>query len=156
MRKNQVSLIEIAGRLNEISTTGNPVLITSGHPSFVGLDELITDRGNKSFKYIVGIDTFNAIVDDKYNPSDDYLNRFYGNGSSFIVVPRYGFSIVNNYRSEAVSCEPYLGEFDSTISSTRVRNGELNLTPESARSLVASRLGFDNETVLSINCRSLS
>jgi hypothetical protein len=151
IRKDSVPLTQIADRLSEIEATGNPVLITAGLPAFVQLDELLTNRGGKFFKYIVGVDTFNAVVADKYNPTPNYLTQFYLDGSSFIVVPRDGMEVTANYRVESVKWEYYLGEYDQTISSTRVRNGELELVPPAARELVAKRLGINYDGLLSID-----
>jgi hypothetical protein len=151
IRKDPVPLSEIADRISEIEATGNPVLITAGLPAFVQLDDLLISRGGKPFRYIVGVDTFNAIVADKYNPTPNYLTQFYLDGSSFIVVPRDGMEVATNYRVASVKWEYYMGEYDQTISSTRVRNGELELVPVAARELVAKRLGINYDGLLSID-----
>jgi len=143
IRKAASPLNDIAGRLEEVSLCDHPVLVTDGMPAFVSLDHLLTERGGKNFQYIVGMDTFNAIVADKYNPTKHYLGQFYGEGSSFIVVPREDMVLTDNYRTASVEWEFYTGDYDPTISSSRVRNGEINLVPEPARFYAAERLGLN-------------
>lgn len=153
IRKSRVSTSDIANRIVEITACDHPILITDDLPAFVSLDELLMSRGGKSFQYIVGMDTFNAVVADKYNPTGDYLSRFYleSESSSFIVVPRDDLVIPDNYRVASVNWSFYEDDYDPTISSTRVRAGELELVPEPARALVADRLGIDYAELLPIN-----
>lgn len=153
IRKARVSESDIAMRLSEVTACGHPVLITDDLPAFVQLDELLTSRGGKSFEYIVGMDTFNAIVSDKYNPYPNYLSRFHleGGRSMFIVVPRDDIVLTGNERTSAVNWVFFGEEYDPTISSTRVRAGELDLVPEPARALVAGRLGFEHAGILSFD-----
>lgn len=146
-RKGANSLKEIAARLWELRQVEVPVLITKGCPTFVSFDHLVSERsGGKTFKYLVGADTFNAIVDDKFCPTKHYLGQFYGDvGSSFLVVPRNGVDIVSNERANLVAWEEYDPGYDRSISSTRVRNGELDLVPKPIREHVAKRFGIKDE-----------
>jgi hypothetical protein len=140
VRKGRVSFEDIAERVEEVSEVGHPVLITSDRALFVELDELLTQRGMKNTGYILGLDTFNAVVDDKFCPTPDFLSQFYGYNSYFIVIPREGVELNDSERARKVKWELMVPDVDLSISSTRVRNGELDLVPECIRERVARRL----------------
>jgi hypothetical protein len=139
-RKGYITNTEAAQRIRELNMVKVPVLITTDCSRFVELDDMLMKRGGP-YKYIVGTDTFNAIVDDKFCPTKDYLGQFYGDGSSFLVVKRDGIDIVESERADLVKWEYYHIDYDQTASSTRVRNGEIDLVPESIREMVAKRIG---------------
>ena len=140
-RKGYITNTDASKRVRELNTVGVPVLITTDCPMFVELDDMLIRRGGP-YKYIVGIDTFNAIVDDRFCPTKDYLGQFYDDGSSFLVIEREGEKVVESERADMVKWESYIIDHDQTVSSTRVRDGELNLVPESIREMVAKRFNL--------------
>jgi len=142
-RKGKVNLSDAAERVGMLAALDVPVLITDGLPTFVAFDDLLIQRGGKGFKYILGVDTFNAVVSDKFNPTDHHLGQFYGEGSSFLILPRNGEEITMNERTEQVEWETYEIDHDPSVSSTEAREGNLSIVPEPIRSWAAENYGIE-------------
>ncbi len=131
-RKGKSTFEDLAHRVRMVSLTGNPLLINSGRPLFIELHRSLRERGLTDLEYIVGVDTFNDIVNKKYIPYDGFLEPFYKGGSGkLLVLPRAGIEVVTNKFTDLVSWEYYKADYPSDFSSTAVRKGELNQTEDS-------------------------
>ena len=145
-RKGDLSVWDVAARVEMLSTLNCPVLITKDKPLFADLDEMLIDRGGRCFTYLIGVDTFNAVVADKFNPNESVLQRFYEPGphgtSNFLVVPRVGLSVTNNERSVRLTWESFNPIKDNTQSSTQARAGNLSIVPDEIHKMVIKKYGI--------------
>jgi nicotinic acid mononucleotide adenylyltransferase len=127
-RKGKVTLSDIAHRIRMIDTSGYPVMIDSGRPLFVNLYELLKQSGKSEVTFVVGMDTFNDIANEKYIPYKDFLLPFKkGGGVKFLVAARAGHSPVDNEHSRNLDYAIFRDDHPTTGSSTEVRQGNLSL-----------------------------
>ena len=138
-RKETVSVEDMAHRIRMLDLEDIPVLITSGRHYVVYLHEIITEFGMEEPIFVVGSDTFNAVCNENYILSSDFLESLYSsNGVAFEVSIREGHDIVSNEWSNRMKVV-LLKHADTGASSTQVRNGDLSLTTPSIRDYIRSR-----------------
>ncbi|OFZ57719.1 MAG: hypothetical protein A2381_19360 [Bdellovibrionales bacterium RIFOXYB1_FULL_37_110] len=139
--KGHISSSDVAQRLIMLDTLNVPVLITDNLPYFVELNSLLVRLGGKGYQYIIGTDIFNLVISDRFNPTEHFMQSFYRKGglSSFLVIPRFGFNIETTPRASNVNWSVYNPECDLTVSSSRVRDGEIDLVPELIRKMVVEK-----------------
>lgn len=127
-RKGKISYEDLAHRIRMVDLTGNPTLINSGCPLFIELHRSLRERGLEDLEYLVGVDTFNDIVNKKYIPYEGFLEPFYKGGSGkLIVVPREGVEIrKDNEFFGLLNWCWFDQEYIDGCSSTSVREGDLD------------------------------
>lgn len=124
-------------RVGYFTALDKPLFLTSGEPLFVDLHNLLIRLNNKKYNYIVGVDTFNAIISDRFNPHEDFLEPFYNGEGEFFICTRAGESIELNHRAEKLYYNHYIKESPySDYSSSRVRNGEIELVSDKIKGLL--------------------
>jgi hypothetical protein len=127
-RKETITEKDMAHRVRMLNTEGVPVLINRGRKYIVDINDVVIRYGMREPTFIIGVDTFNAVCNEKFIPTPDFLEPLYGeNGTKFEVVRRTGYDIVDNEWSRLLNFEVVTIDGDE-VSSTRVRNGEFNLT----------------------------
>lgn len=140
-RKGRTTLEDVVHRIKMIDSTGRPTLITAGIPLFVNLHKLLLQHDAKSMEYLVGADTFNAIVDEKYIDTDDadfFLDFNKSNldqSAKFLVLPRQDIELVENKYSNELDWK-HLECENNHISATDVRAGHLEYVSESVRQYI--------------------
>lgn len=147
-RKGRVTYKELTHRIRMVDTCERPVLITTGYPLFVELQNMLKQYGANSVEYPVGVDTFNAIVDEKYIPEgglesgffDDFLAENDMQTARFLVFARGDLALTENKYSEAIDHRDLPCE-GTDVSSTAVRNGNLSyVSKRVARYIKANNL----------------
>jgi len=141
-RKGKVSFEDLAHRIRMIDLAGRPTLITSHTPLFVDLHKSLIRLGSKSMTYLVGADTFNAIVDEKYineHPAYPFFEDFERDNQmqsgSFIVISRDGHEVTENKYSEKIHYSVINSGYPH-ISSSAVREGKLEYVSDKVRSYI--------------------
>jgi hypothetical protein len=134
---------DIIHRVNMLSLSDKTVMVSGRHGLFIDFHNMLQVIAPGNYEYIIGIDTFNAVTNPKYIPNEDSLRDFeYGRTGKFLVNRRDGFVINKNKYEEMINYSDHYNidcaEYDYTSSSTRVRNGELNLCSEAVASYIAS------------------
>lgn len=130
-RKGVITAKDASHRISMIDKCGLPVLINHNNPMFVHLWNKLKHMGMEKVEFIVGIDTFNAIVNDKYIPQPDFLEPLEkGNGVKFLVTDRDGYELVSNVHSKKIGHEMLILDYKTNSSATEVRNGDLSLVNE--------------------------
>lgn len=136
-RKGKVTLTDLKHRIEMIDEIERPVLITAGVPLFVDLHKLLLEKGASSMEYLVGVDTFNSIVDEKYirlddvNFFEDFNTNNINQSAKFLVIPRSSIQPIDNQYSQMIGKDFLTSSSDSEhISSTDVRAGDLTLVSE--------------------------
>lgn len=133
-RKDCISPEDLVHRVQMLNNLGKDVMITFDVPlfeSFHGMLDILF--GQDKITYVVGLDTFNAVVDPVwYDDADKALSSFEENGSGhFNVVKRDDLEVNKTQIENRMSydiVDP--GEYDVTASSTRARAGELSVCHE--------------------------
>jgi nicotinic acid mononucleotide adenylyltransferase len=128
-RKGQVRFDDLAHRVKMLDLMGVPVLITTGHGTFVELNRMLRHLGlEEEIIYVVGMDTMHAIVHDHYIPHEGYLDHLKA-GVHFEAWSRYGIdNTIENDRG--LSIEVKSTENRKHHSSTAARDGEHDHVPE--------------------------
>ena len=140
-RKGRATFADIVHRLKMIDLTGRPTLITAGLPLFVDLHKLLLRHDAKSMEYLVGADTFNAIVDEKYidtnNPDFfiDFSRVSLAQSAKFLVLPRKDTDLVENKYSKSIDWKN-LECSNSHISATDARGGRKEYVSVSVRNYI--------------------
>lgn len=153
-RKGKMTLDDLKHRIRMIDLIERPVLITSGVPLFVDLHKMLLKRGATCMEYLVGVDTFNAIVDSKYIRQDDleFFRDFevdnLKQSGKFLVIPRSDLAPVNNSYAQRIekvmlTVEEVNHPLDS--SSTAVRNGDLTLVSEKVKGYILEHGIYSHE-----------
>ena len=96
IRKADCSFADVEHRVNMLNILNKAVIISNGYPIFADFHKALMQNFKlKSIVYIVGCDTFNAILNKKYTPNINILSDFLRNtgAGSFIVNERNGFSL---------------------------------------------------------------
>jgi len=141
VRKGSVELSDVVHRVKMLDLVGRPTLITSRNPLFVDLHKSLLNLGAGSMEYILGVDTFNAVVDEKYIDQDNelFFEDFDSSNSMqsarFVVVPRADCKVTSNEHSEKVSWKETEVEFPE-VSSSAVRSGNLEFVSSRVRKYI--------------------
>jgi nicotinic acid mononucleotide adenylyltransferase len=137
-RKGMADLGDVAHRVRMLNAMGKTVMITYSEALFSEIDFVLRRIVDANYSYIVGVDTFNAVVDPKWYDYYPYELETFKNGSRFIVAGRDDAPIKKTVIAEYIQYERLTGvEYDHAISSSRVRGGESNLCPESVQKYIA-------------------
>lgn len=127
-RKGMADLEDIAHRVNMLNAIGKDVMITYSEALFADIDKTLRRVCCNDYKYVVGTDTFNSVVDTKWY--SDYSFQLVDfsealGGSSFIVMPRDGIELNETVITKYIGYKviPNI-EYDCSISSSRARAGE--------------------------------
>jgi nicotinic acid mononucleotide adenylyltransferase len=135
-RKESITEEDMAHRVRMLDSAGVPVLINRGRKYIVDINDVVTRYGMHEPTFIIGADTFNAVCNEKYIPTPNFLEPLYReNGTRFQVINRDGLDLVDNDWSRQMNFEVVTSEGDN-ISSTRVRNGEYKLTTARIRQYI--------------------
>ncbi len=136
-RKGKINFVDLAHRITMITDLSHPILITSGSSKFVDLHKHLLKYGIEKMDYIVGMDTFNAIVNPKYIDIDDdeFFKDFDKNNpnhtGSFSVCNRQDLQVNENQFTNRIDWK--LKEISTSIlnimniSSSEVREGNYDL-----------------------------
>lgn len=125
--KGLTDLSDIAHRIAMLSLFDLPVMITNGYPYFVNFQRAMVDNFEmRDLEYLVGADTFNAIVAPQHIPYEGYLSDFYhGADASFVISERPGYEITINDLSRKI--EFTVLRKDDGASSTDARAGNFDI-----------------------------
>ncbi len=142
-RKKNISEEDMAHKIRMLNTKGVPILINRNREYIVYINNLVTRRGMKNPIFVIGADTFNAVCNDKYIPTKNFLKPLYREyGTKLEVMKRGDIKIVDNEWSRKMnfSIKDISGE---DVSSTRVRNGELSLTTDKIKGYILKNNLYD-------------
>lgn len=150
-RKDSISERDMAHRLRMLDLVGVPVMVMRERPFTALQAHQLQKMGVEDMTWVVGVDTFNAICNTKYIPAepelfesltdeqevearekilDDFLIPLYESaGVTFEVYEREGHEILDNKWSQKMKIDRR-GPSDSTISSTKIREGNHSDLPE--------------------------
>lgn len=137
-RKGRATFADMVHRLKMIDLIGRPILVTTGLPLFVDLHRTLLAYDAKCMEYLVGIDTFNAIVDEKYIDTSnsnffiDFEKSNLNQSAKFLVLPRDGYQVIQNSYSDKIDWVMLDCQYKN-ISSTEVRAGNLSYVSELVR-----------------------
>ena len=142
-RKGKVSFSQLSHRIGMIDLIERPTLITAGVPLFVDLHKLLMKLDAGSMEYLLGADTFNAVVNKDYIDKGnelfflDFEKDSVIQSGRFLVIPREGCKITSNKYSDAV-CWREVESEHPTVSSTAVREGDLTLVSDKVKKYIES------------------
>jgi hypothetical protein len=132
-RKETISEEDMAHRIRMLDLEDVPVLILRKRPYIVYLHDILVKMGMEKPTYLMGVDTFNALCDDRYILSRNFLEPLYReNGATFEVLLREGYGLIHNEWSHRLKTR-LLQHKEREASSTRVRQGEYDLTTPAIR-----------------------
>lgn len=144
-RKDTADLQSLAHRVRMLTLLGKDVMITHSDKLFTLLHSRVLSLEYKKYKYLVGTDTFNSVTNIKwYSDLKENLSTSNANWKNAMRQFKSGidntgiFEVIQraDQRIEETQIEKFVEyvvteiEYDHTISSTRVRNGELDLCPD--------------------------
>lgn len=142
-RKSRVPFTDIAHRIKMLDLLGHPTLITSGLPLFVDLHKQLLKHDAESMQYLIGVDTFNAIVDDNFIDvgNSDFFSDFTKTNvkktARFLVLPRDGYTPTKNTYTDQIDWNMLDSNY-TNISSTEVRAGKFEYVDERIKEYIMS------------------
>lgn len=141
-RKGKMTLTDLAHRIKMINLLNRPVLITAEVPLFVDLHKMLLRLGTNSMEYLIGVDTFNSIVDEKYirtedpNFFEDFNRDNLEQSGKFLVIPRDNISNVQNRYADEIAWAWITNTQYTNVSSTEVRKGNLDFVNNEIKSYI--------------------
>lgn len=121
-RKDSLSTDDISNRIKMLDSLDIPVMITKGVPYFSNLqDMIVSEFGRSKNTYVVGLDTFNAIIGYKYY--DEKRDSVLISDVNFEVHKRKDEDIIENEYSKKLNFSLIEADMKiSLISSSEIRN----------------------------------
>jgi nicotinic acid mononucleotide adenylyltransferase len=141
IRKGTVTLVDIKHRLKMIDTSPDspPIMINNGNPYFINLYNLLKKNDKAKIQFIVGVDTFNDIVNEKYIPTPNFLQPFYKSEGKvkFLVLERDGYKVIKNNYSDLLDYELITNPHPE-VSSSEARKGNVDFINPSVLKYIES------------------